>query len=200
MIEQNGYDAYVLWTALKLHFTSDYDFFKYKGKSNLSKDSFSRNKLKFYFYRLARKYTQQELQDLIIANALQDHALFAGYLETSEAESNLLKMQKRIQALQYNFEKDLDYLLDNHNLDDLVRVKNGDWPELMRMTLENKIIIETLIILNDITNFFPYWQQKISDDIIWPKFKMKCEKYSPFIGYNKDAYKKILKEKLKNHE
>ena len=200
MIEQSGFDAYVLWNALKLHFTTDYDFFKYKGKSNVTKDSFSRNKLKFYFYRMVRKYTLQEIQDLIVANALQDHANYAGYLETPEAEDNLLRMKKRIEALKYNFESDIDYLLDNYNLDDLVKVKNGEWPKLMKLTLENQIIIETLIILNDITNFFPYWDQKISDDLIWPKFKMKCEKYSPFINYDKESYKTILKEKIKNHE
>jgi len=48
MTETTGFEAYALYQSIKLHFTSDsYDFFRYNGKTNVSKDNFSRNKAKY---------------------------------------------------------------------------------------------------------------------------------------------------------
>lgn len=69
----------------------------------------------------------------------------------------------------------------------------------MRMTQLKQISLETLVILNDIMNFFPMWNKKIDDDILWPDFKMKCEKYTPFLNYDKVKFKEILKEKIKEY-
>jgi len=67
MTENTGYEAYALWNALKLHFTSDsYDFFKYNGKTNVSKQSFTHNKSKYQFYKLARKYSIDELKHFML--------------------------------------------------------------------------------------------------------------------------------------
>jgi hypothetical protein len=46
--------------------------------------------------------------------------------------------------------------------------------------------------------FFPMWEKKITDDVIWPNWKMKIEKYTPFIIYDKAKFKDILKEGVKN--
>jgi hypothetical protein len=45
-------------------------------------------------------------------------------------------------------------------------------------------------------NFFPMWQRKITDDIVWPSWKMKIEKYTPFINYDKQKLKSILKDNI----
>jgi len=80
--------------------------------------------------------------------------------------------------------------------DDLLKVKSGQHPNLLIQTMQGEIAIETLVILNDIMNFFPMWNKKISDDIVWPTYKRKCEKYSPFLFYDKSKFKSILKENL----
>jgi hypothetical protein len=40
------------------------------------------------------------------------------------------------------------------------------------------------------------WNKKIEDDIIWPTMSMKCEKYLPFVQYDKSKFKTILKESI----
>jgi hypothetical protein len=196
MIENTGYEAYAMWNALRLHFMSDYDYFKYHGKTSVSKESFTKNKSKFYFYRLARKYTLNELRDLIVANALGDHLNYAGYLETDESVVNYKEWQRRIQSLTYHFENDILYLLDNFTEKELFSVHNGNYPVLLTQMMQGKIILETLIILNDLINFLPMWNKKISDDIIWPKHSKMIEKYKPFLNYDRTKFKRILKEKL----
>ena len=65
--------------------------------------------------------------------------------------------------------------------------------------MEKNITIESFVILNNILNFFPSFDKKIEDDIIWPNFRTKCQKYEPFLEYNKSKLKLILKEKVKEY-
>ena len=59
-----GYEAFCLYQAIKLHFTTDYyDYFKYGGKSKISVDAFENRKDKFYFYKLSRRL--QSKDDLV---------------------------------------------------------------------------------------------------------------------------------------
>jgi hypothetical protein len=62
--------------------------------------------------------------------------------------------------------------------------------------MQNEVTIETVVILNDMMNFFPMWEKKITDDIIWPNWKLRLQKYSPFLIYDKPKFKAILKEKI----
>jgi hypothetical protein len=77
-------------------------------------------------------------------------------------------------------------------------VDDGQYPLLLKNVMYNTIAIETLVILNDIMNFFPMWDKKISDTIVWPSMRKKFLKYTPFIDYDKNKFKSILKEILKN--
>ena len=51
----NEFECYSTYTALKLHFTSDYDYFKYNGKCNVTLSSFNKRKEKFFFKKLSRE-------------------------------------------------------------------------------------------------------------------------------------------------
>ena len=88
-------------------------------------------------------------------------------------------------------------MVDNPN--ELLVVKQNQFPKLMMYATQGDICLETLIILDNIMNFFPMWEKEIYDDIVWPNFKMKCVKYRPFLHYEKEKFKEILKEKIKEH-
>lgn len=200
--ESSGFSSFALYNALKLHFSSkSYDYFKYHGKTNASKSSFATRKDKYYFYKLSRKYSLEELKSFYVANFVSKEIAWVGEIMGPEGEENYKKWQKRNQSLTYNFENDIMNLLDKVNsADELLVVRSGQYPLLLQEAMGESISIETLIILNDIMNFFPMWEKKIDDDIIWPSFKRKCEKYSPFIMYDKKKFKSILLEKLREHE
>jgi hypothetical protein len=196
IVENTGYDAYALWNALRLHFLSDYDYFKYNGKTSVSKESFAKSKTKYYFYRLARKYSIEEFKGLIIANALGGHLNYAGYLESPEGEKNLREWQKRIQALTYHFEQDIIHLFNEYELKDILAVVDDHHPRLLVELMQHKIKFETVIILDDLMNFMPMWQKKIADDVVWPKYSKIIEKYRPFLNYDRPKFRQILKEKM----
>ncbi len=197
MTENTGFAAFAMFHALKLHFTGSYDYVKYNGKTNVSKQSFSIRKDKFTFYRLSRKYSLDELRNYYISNFIVQHVNWVGDITGPDNEENYKKWQKRIQSLTYQFESDIIHVLDNHN--DIFKVESGNYPKLLVETMHGKIAIETLVILNDLLNFFPMWEKKISDDIVWPELKTKCEKYKPFLFYDKNKMKNILQEKIKDY-
>jgi hypothetical protein len=201
MIENSGFAAFAMFHALKLHFTSDsYDYVKYNGKTNVTKTTFSTRKDKYSFYRLSRKFGLTELRDYYIANFMVEDIQWVGDILGPESEDNYKKWQKRIQSLTYTFENDIIKLLDRvDNPNDLLIVRNNEFPLLMQCVQQKDIALETLIILNDLMNFFPMWEKEIYDDLVWPNFKRKCEKYKPFLSYDKVKFKQILKEKIKEY-
>jgi hypothetical protein len=201
MSENGGHAVYQLYNALHLHFTTkSYDYVRYGGKTNTKKDTFLNHKNKYSFYKLSRKYSLEETKNFLIANFIANDTNWIGDLLTEEADETYRKWQKRNQSLTYTFQNDIMSMLDKYDTKELLLVKPGRHPKLLEEVMQGRVSIESLVILNDMMNFFPMWQDKIDDDIIWPQWKFRCEKYSPFINYDKDKFKKILIESVKQND
>ena len=205
MTENTGFAAYALWNALKLHFTSDsYDYFKYNGKTNVSKQTFTINKSKYQFYKLSRKYNLEELRNFYIANFIQGKGDWVGDL-LQDGDENYTKWQKTQQSLTYTFENDIMYMFDSvdgaefWHIDDYFKPIDGGWPMLITKMMHDKISLETVCILVDILGCMPKWEKQITEDIIWPTHRRIIKKYTPFIQYDKEKFTKFLKEKIKEY-
>ena len=195
--EHHGYSAYVLYMAMKLHFTSpSYDYFKYHGKTNVSESTFLKRRDKYSFYKLSRKYNLEELKNYYVANFLDGDIRWVGAISGEDGEETYKKWQGRIQRLTYQFEQDIIFLFESSG--NFLYVDNGDYPYLLKMLMQGEVTIETVAILNDIMGFFPMWSKKITDDIVWPNWKLRIEKYTPFIQYDKAKFKAIVKEHYEN--
>ncbi len=199
--ESNGFSAFALYNAIRLHFTSDsYDFFKYNGKTNVSKSSFSSRKDKYTFYKLSRKYNLEDLKYFYISNFLEKNVNWVGDITGPDGEETYKEWQSRYQSLTYNFEQDIISVLEKgESLDSMFKVTDGQYPLLLNEVMQRNITIETFVILNDLLNFFPMWAKKINDTIIWPNIKRKCEKYTPFLNYDKVKFKNIVKQSVKEY-
>jgi hypothetical protein len=206
MSENTGFAAYSMFHALKLHFTSDnYDYFKYHGRTNVSKQTFANRKDKYSFYKLSRKYDLNELRDFYVANFVSEDIQWVGDLSGSNGEENYAKWQKTQQSLTYNLESDTIYLFDSvdgaefWSMDDYFKPIDGGWPMLITKLMHNKIKLETVCVLVDILGCMPRWEKQITEDIIWPAYHRTIKKYTPFIQYDKEKFKKFLKEKIKEY-
>jgi hypothetical protein len=199
MTENTGFEAYALWNALKLHFTSDsYDYFKYNGKTNVSKQSFTTNKSKYQFYKLSRKYDLEELKLFYVANFLEGKGDWIGEL-LQDGEENYTKWQKRQQSLTYTFENDTIYLFEKYKPAEMFKM-SGNYPNLLKELMDGKIQIETVVYMNMIMGFLPVWKKEITEDILWPNWEAKLRKYQPFIfDQNRiQKFEDILKERIKD--
>lgn len=202
MTENTGFEAYALWNALKLHFTSDsYNYFKYSGKTNVSKQSFTTNKSKYQFYKLSRKYDLEELKSFYVANFIEGKGDWVGEL-LQDGDENYAKWQKRQQSLTYTFENDIMYLFDLVdgaefvNRDDILKPIDGGWPMIITKLMKNQVSLESVCILVDLVGCMPRWEKQITEDIIWPTHKRLIKRYTPFIQYDKEKFLHILKKKI----
>ena len=199
MSENGGLAMYMMYNALRLHFTTDsYDYFKYNGKTNTSKESFLTHKNKYLFYKLSRKYTLEEAKNFFVANFLVGDVKWVGELLTEDSEDIYKNWQKRNQSLTYCFENEVQYLLDKYPPGDIIRCIPGTLPNILNEVGRGKVSVETLVIMNDIMNFLPMWEKKIDDDILWPSWQRRIKKYTPFVVYDKMKFKNILKEAYEN--
>lgn len=191
-----GYETYILYNALKFHFTREkFDFFKYNGKVKTTPEQFENRKDKYHFYKLSRKYTDRDdMIQFLTYNFLEKDGLWVGDLLTEEGHKRYLKHKKILQSLSYTFENDCKKLFgETQNPNDLIKT-NGDYPKLLTMALQRDIEIETFCILNAILNFVPMWNEKIQDTIRWPEFRLKVQKFATFLPRDVVKYKMLLKK------
>jgi len=192
-----GFDAYKTYLALKQHFTSDYDYFKYNGKVRANVDSFLKRRDKFFFRKLSKKYTKDELVNFFVSNFIVSDN-WIGNLISQESEDNYVHFKKRMESLGYSVRNELHFLFDycrDRDLDfnKLLLVEDGNHPLLLKLWLQKKVSIETVIIMDDILRFTRYWDAKL-DDIVWEEKKRLISKYRKFLNYDLFHYRKMIKE------
>lgn len=180
------FEAYKLYVAIKNHFNSSYDFFKYQGKNNLKYTSFEKRKDKIFFAKIA-KHT--DLLNFLLANFIKDSNIWIRELAYSEiAEQNYQQWLKCQQALTYIFKQDISKI---DNFDACLKIEDNSHPQLLRLVLQNQITFETLCIILELSGAKKYWDNTLDYDPVWDTLKLKIEKYTPFIKYDKVKFKQI---------
>lgn len=193
---QAAFEIYMYYLALKRHFTTDYDFFKYNGKVKANQQSFENRKDKYQFYKLSKR---KDAKEFILANMLFDPTLWIGdLLDNEKAEEVFTEWTKRQQTLSYVFKNDLSELNDDFNSNLLV--KDGQHPRLLQLYNMRRVNLETLVIIDDLVHNFSYWEKKISDPIIFPSINRLVGKYRPFMSYDKKRMKSILLDKFQSQQ
>ena len=192
----SGYGAYLLFLAIRTHFTNDkYDFFQMNGKLRANKESYLKRNDKAFFEKLAKLYNAEELKNFYIANMLDDRHYVTDMLE-EDAHGSFYELQKRQQSLSYIFRNDMEKVFE-HGCKSAFAVHDGDYPAIVSMVMRRDIAIESAIILNDFVPFFKKFDKYLGEnDPIWSKVTLKLRKYKPFVKYDKDKFKSILKEKI----
>lgn len=189
----DAFNTYIYYLALKKHFSSNYDFFKYNGKVKASIEAFEKRNDKYHFYKLSKRSDNREF---ILANIVHDPGVWVGNL-FNEGSENIYKDWKKIQqSLMYIFKQDINRL--DEDFDSNLITSDGNHPKLLRMYLSRQIHTESLIMINEVTNVFGYWDKKLVDKIIWPDIKNKCIKYKPFISFDRDKTKNAILDTFRN--
>jgi hypothetical protein len=199
----NGYDAYKTYQAVRLHFVNnDFDYFKYGGNSKTSELAFNARKDKYTFHKVARVIGEKELPYFFAINFLKrdGKAWIAGMLQ--EEAFTVFKNWKDWQDKRSeNFIKDLKKLAGRlEKFEDIIVVKDNQFPELLNLVFQNEISYDTLIILDHYIKLLHGWDKKIDDDFIWSDFYKKFNKYKPFFLHyaplSDPYYKKFIVDYL----
>ena len=188
------FDAYKTYLALKNHFgKSNYDYFKYAGKSRASVASFEKRKDKYWFERISRQKNDQEIKDFFVANFVKSdnpQSMWIGQL-IREGEDCYKEWSKRQQSLSYIFKQESEDLLSSGTIDEILDASRQH-PVILKMFLSGKISIETLVIWDKIFLFGNNFDKQLLDPV-WEIVSLKIQKYSLFLNISIQDCKKMLR-------
>ena len=187
-------DAYRQYLALKNHFTKDsYDYHKYCGKSRATVQSFYKRKDRFWFEKVARQKSDQEIIEFFVANFVScpdPETLWIGEM-IKEGEERYTNWKKKIQSLSYVFKEETEKLFDDKKVDEIFQCSKGH-PLILKSFLSGKISLETMVIYDRIFLFGKDYDKKLKDPV-WETVSRKIKKYNPFLNIDVQRYKSILK-------
>tara|TARA_B100001093_G_scaffold468110_1_gene487826 strand:+ start:3901 stop:4518 length:618 start_codon:yes stop_codon:yes gene_type:complete len=104
----NGFEAYKLYNAIRLHFNTDFNAVKYHFKTRVNPSSFEMKKERYFFEKIARTYPN--LNDLIgfyTSNFLKENTW-----PTEMKDSVYKEWQGRLDSFSYLFSEDCKVILD----------------------------------------------------------------------------------------
>ena len=191
----DAYDAYVMFLALRSHFANrGYDYFKYNGKMNTKFDKFMERKDRYFFHKLSKK---KDPEGYIIASLIENPNFWITDIINQEGEERYALWVKRRDSLTYMFKQDIGKIDISFN--DALNVVDGQHPRLLEMLLEKDVSLETVIIINKLTEVLSRWNKKINDPVIWPEKYNILKTYSKFLNIDDEklkSFRKIVVDKF----
>jgi len=211
MSEKTAFAAYTNFLALKQHFSSrgHYDYFKYSGKIKSNLNSFRRRKDRYYFEKLARKYSESELVLFFVSNLIINPDVWVGELCRDEKYQDVyVDWKKKKQALTYQFQCDMIAIKSNmensqgeivSEFNQLFLCRDNEYPRLFDLYNEGDITLETIIGVDMVLGCFLNWDRSLKGDMIWDSFYHLCRQYTPFLNFSvkqRNKFKEILRKEF----
>jgi len=195
-LKLDPHNCYKTYISVKNHFTQEkYDYHKYCGKVKSSLESFYKRKDRFFFEKMSRQKSDDDVINFFIANfsSCDDpQSLWIGDI-IKEGESVYSDWKKKQQSLSYFFSQEISSIFSYDQFDDVFSIKGSSHPKILKKFLKKEISLETMVILDKILSYRKHFDKKLSDPV-WQFVSMKIKKYSPFIHIDILTFKKILKE------
>lgn len=189
------FESYQKYLAIKNHFTNKkYNYFTYNGKVKANLQSFYKRKDRFWFEKLSRNKTDEEILNFFVANFAScddPQSLWIGQI-IKEGEDNYKNWMRKTQSLFYIFKEEIG-IFNSKNFDEMFSIQGNKHPLIIKNYLQKKISLETLIILNNILEYTKEFDKKLQDPV-WEFVSMRIKKYTPFIHIDVNKFKQLLKE------
>jgi len=181
-------DVYLEYCALKAHFSkSDYNYFKYEGKTRIKRNSFFKRKDRLFFARLSKKYSNYEdVHNYLVSNFIKEPA---GYVARFSDKIYKEWLHRR-QNFYTIFTDEMHPLVNEFQ--PLFKIKSNGHPKLLQEYLGQRISLETLIILNELVSYVDNWNKEMVEDFIWEDLKKLMNNYKGFLTIPVEKYRILL--------
>ena len=184
--------VYLRYSALKLHFTTEkYDCFKYNFKTKNTTLSYYKTNGKQFYSKLARQFAKiEDIDNYLVSNFVEGKKFIGDMVEDDAVYK---AWQKRNQSLGRVFSLDVEEL-HRHTpvFDDLFKVVDGQYPPIIVLLNNNVISIESVVIINQLTNFVNNVDKEITDPLFWPDLKLRLNKYNPFVRVDLNRFRQMV--------
>lgn len=187
----NGFTAYKLYLAMKLHFTKlEYDVFLNRGYvANCTLESYTKKREKKWFEMLAKKFDNpQEYIQYLVAQCAYDE--ISCIFDLNVSMENYKKWKKNKEMLTRLILDDLDRVELTSSVTDYVK-------DIYRHIISGDINIETAVALN---RYFHFLGEKPPEDyFVFDDLALKLKKLDKFIKYKAEVVEARIKE-LASHD
>ncbi len=205
----NGWEAFQIYHPLHLHFTTKYDVLKYGKKlPSMKYENFSKRRDVHEFERWAGIVNQKErFGEICLANFAYGNSnwLYEDKHDALDCFSETRKIRKSINT---TLEKDLHVLEKflsgptpkfNSFNEFVTKTPKGNKPPLLQLVLGKQVSIESVCILDGISDsFIDRWVSLYDDDPMLSHFIFKLQKYRPFCSKLTNP-KPLFQEIIENH-
>lgn len=180
--------AYKVYTALRLHFTTDSSNFDIR-KGIIPKEPKNGIQEKFQ-KRLGtlkdRYYSKENFVNYFVSNFLNGDPW--GGLFNEEGDQIYSSWRKKQESLTYSFTQEVE-LLQRHvpNIEELWDCSNGH-PPILRAYCGKICSVETLVILNKLYKFRKKLDNELTLDPVWKTVSILIQKYSPFLNVDREKF------------
>ena len=205
----HGFEVYRMYLAMKLHFSNkNFDFFLAEGKTNAKEQTYQERNDFWFFERLAKKLSAQEVQEYLLASfvlAEDPQKVWIGSIQRDGKDLYLL-WKKQIDSLTYTFKQDCDTMVQCMedgkctfgSLFGAELSQDHRLPGAYKLLLKEQIAFHTFLICDQAINFLPLWDKYLVDPL-WERTSFKIKKYKPFLSIPVDKYREIMYNKLVPH-
>jgi len=185
--------TYELYLALKLHFTSDYDFHKYGGKVSAKVvDSLDKKgRMRFSLEKIGK---MRDPKGFMLSNILADPDWKPFDARDDRSKFRYNQWLQKSEALRHTFENDLNRLIFPFHKNFLC----GEHPPSLLLTwMSGSIDVTTVIILLALTGAGPKWL-KYLDECQSPMYHstFRLTKAVNFLDFKRDVFRKMVIEKF----
>ena len=185
-----AFEVFQMFSALRLHFTTSYDYFKYDGKVKGKIENFEKRKDIALFSRVAK---MRNPETLIIGSVMLGNA--SHITQVNEKYQN--DFERFLENGLYLFSEDLKKLKDDCKLNFSVDNLNSI-PYIFKLYKDGEISLHTCCVLEDGLNLDAKWS-KSDQYLIFENISKKMVKSAPFFKIDKAKYKALFLKRFQSY-
>lgn len=200
----NGKSVYMLYLMIKQHMNGKYDVIKYNWRMRVSDKAYQKRRDKYFFEKLAEKYTLKELTLIFMSNLVANQDAWIGDISDSDALVFYREYIGKLKQIKHTFAEDLRNMyyfsrkVEVNKLQDLFDYNEKVQSSYIFKLLQSSIIsFETFIILDSFLDIIDK-HDKLTDNIIWYNYSVKLKAYRKILDVDKDEAKKLFIETIKS--
>lgn len=184
-----------------------YDVVKYNWMIRVSDQAYTKRRDKYFFEKLADKFTLQELCYIFISNLVANQDAWIGEISDSDALVFYREYIGRLNRLSTVFEDDIKniYYFTKKigvSLNEIMEYnKKVQTSYIFKLLQSNVIGFETFLLLDsflDLINKHDESSTAVGGDLIWSNYSVKLNAYKKLVDIDKATAKNLFIKTVKN--
>jgi hypothetical protein len=153
------------------------------------------------FVRFSRAFPEHLVEGALLSNFIKNKDFWIGAFD----DQTYREWKGKTDSLEYTYDKDLRKILDTcvddygGNFKIMFKEIDGQQPSILQLLLDETISLESFCVLCSVFPVFTCLDRNIEIPIMWKPIKNLVEKYSPFLKIDKNKYKLLTEDIIKNN-